>query len=191
MQKQAQLFGGFTKPVEDSASIDGVQMLTAQHQRMTAKTIKLSEQQVTAQIVEWLSWRGWTAHRKHVGEFIAFPRMMEFLNELIESSRRGGLPAVRDVAMKAMREWPRQKVTLGKAGLPDWFFSHPKIHPGIYIEMKATGKKPEPLQLATLEQLRRDGYHAEWFGDFDEFLAWYQRAIMGVTIEIEAEAKRA
>lgn len=178
MQRQQQLFGGFTKPLDDSATTDGVQMLTAQHQRMSVKTIKLSEQQVTAQIREWMEWRGWTAHRKHVGEFIAFPRMMDFLNALIEATRRGGLTAVRDIAMKAMREWPRQKVTLGKAGLPDWFFSHPHIHPGIYIEMKATGEKPSPLQLATLEQLRRDGYNAEWFGDFDNFLAWYQRTIM-------------
>lgn len=180
MRHQQQLFGGFTTPVDDSVTTDGVQMLTAQHQRMTIKRINLSEQQVTAQIVEWMQWRGWTAHRKHVGEFIAFPRMMTFLNELLEATRRGGLTAVRDIAMKAMREWPRQKVTLGKAGLPDWFFSHPHIHPGVYVEMKATGKKPEPLQLATLEQLRRDGYHAVWFSEFDDFLAWYQLDVMKV-----------
>lgn len=177
--KQQKLFGGFTKPVPHSAQMDGVQMLTAQHQRMTVESIKLSEQQVTAQIVEWMQWRGWTAHRKHVGEFIAFAKIMEWLGELVEGMRRGGLATVRDLAMKAMRDFPRSKVTLGKAGLPDWFFTHPKIHPAIYIEMKATGKKPEPLQLATLEQLRRDGYNATWANCFDDYHAWYKQTVMG------------
>lgn len=185
--QQTKLFGGFTKPVADSAPMDGVQMLTAQHQRITSEKLRLTEQQVTAQIVEWMQWRGWTAHRKHVGEFIAFAKVMEWLGNLLDAMRKGGLTAVRDCAMKAMRDFPHSKVTLGKAGLPDWCFTHPKIHPAVYIEMKATGKKPEPLQLATLDQLRRDGYHATWVDGFDMFHAWYQTNIIRMPAQASVE----
>lgn len=167
-------------------------MLTAQRERMTAAEVKLTEQQVTSQIVEWLQWRGWLAHRKHVGEFIAIARVMDWLSELVDAMRRGGLTAVRELAMKAMREFPRAKVTLGKAGIPDWLFTHPHYHPAIYIEMKATGKKPDPHQLLYIEQLQRDGYRATWCNSFEMFEVWYNANVVAeAAIALPAASKSA
>jgi hypothetical protein len=44
-----------------------------------------------------------------------------------------------------------------------------KFH-GYYIELKAKGKKPSAGQLAEINQLRLDGYAADWFDNDSD--AW-------------------
>lgn len=50
-------------------------------------------------------------------------------------------------------------------GFPDWLFLH-RTHGPIYIEIKAPGERPTPLQLAWLERLRKDGFTADWYDGF-------------------------
>ncbi len=43
-----------------------------------------------------------------------------------------------------------------------------KGYHGYWIEMKKLGKKPTPLQVEFGEQMREEGYKAEWFDDWEE-----------------------
>lgn len=181
--RQQKLFGGFTKAVEDGTT-DGVAILTAQRERMSAPTITLEEREVTKQILGFLESRGWQAHRNQVGEFIGLSDATAFLTALLDAAKKQGLPGVRAIAMQAIERWSKTrrqggvKIEMGKAGIPDWLFTHPHFHPPIYVEMKATGKRPTPQQESYLAALRRIGYRAEWFDDLRTFVNWYDGEIV-------------
>lgn len=171
--KQAQLFAGFTTPTD--ATTDGVAILTAQRARLAVRTIKLSEQQVTRAIVEFLQTRGWTPHRKHVGKFLATQIALEVVDKLRLAHLAGGLNDFD--FMTAYEHIDGAQFTLGKAGLPDWLFTHPH-YPAFFVEMKATGEKPRDIQMAVLEQLAREGYPTTWADGFEKFERWYRATLV-------------
>jgi hypothetical protein len=39
---------------------------------------------------------------------------------------------------------------------------------GFYVELKDKGEKPKEKQLHFLEAMRKEGYRAEWFDNFDD-----------------------
>ena len=41
-----------------------------------------------------------------------------------------------------------------------------------FVEFKAPGKKPTPLQAKFLRERREDGFDAEWFDNVEKCLAW-------------------
>jgi hypothetical protein len=49
-----------------------------------------------------------------------------------------------------------------QAGVPDRLFIHPKRGFTLYLEFKAPGKKPTPLQLRMIENLRKRGVPCWW-----------------------------
>ena len=58
----------------------------------------------------------------------------------------------------------------GTAGWPDrCFIANGRV---AFVELKAPGKKPTPLQEARMNQLRHAGAKAEWFDDADTAMAW-------------------
>ena len=64
----------------------------------------------------------------------------------------------------------------GTAGWPDrCFIVNGKI---AFVELKAPGKKPTPLQEARLSQLRFAGARAEWFDNAERAFDWL-KLIMG------------
>jgi hypothetical protein len=67
--------------------------------------------------------------------------------------------------------WMVQKQETSKNGFPDLM----AIGFGtvIFIEVKATGLKPKPLQTEMMRQIRRRMSPVNWFDDFDKFKVWY------------------
>lgn len=57
-------------------------------------------------------------------------------------------------------------IRIGVEHEPDWTFCHPSM-PAIWIELKATGKKPEKGQLEFMAKLRHFGYKADWCDSLD------------------------
>lgn len=57
------------------------------------------------------------------------------------------------------------------AGWPDRLWLIPGGRPA-FTELKAPGKTPTPLQLERIIELRRLGYSADWFDDYDAAIAW-------------------
>lgn len=60
--------------------------------------------------------------------------------------------------LKAMGMWP---------GVSDLFIARPILpYGGYWIEMKKKGGKLTPLQATFLEDMRLEGYRADWFDDW-------------------------
>lgn len=58
----------------------------------------------------------------------------------------------------------------GTAGWPDrCFIANGQV---AFVEVKAPGKKPTPLQEARMSQLRHAGAKTEWFSDADDAMRW-------------------
>lgn len=54
-----------------------------------------------------------------------------------------------------------------RAGVADLFIARPRFpYAGYWIEMKKAGGKPTPLQTVFLEDMRLEGYRADWFDDW-------------------------
>src|SRR5580765_6934164 len=69
--------------------------------------------------------------------------------------------AARDLGLRSL------KLTLRHdAGWPDRLWLIPGGRP-LFMELKAPGKEPSPLQRARLETLEALGYDACWFNDYD------------------------
>lgn len=71
----------------------------------------------------------------------------------------------------------RERMAGLTAGVSDLFFAEPrKGHHGLYLELKAPGKKPTQEQLAWLDAVKAKGYAGEWFDSSEkaiEFLESY------------------
>ena len=58
------------------------------------------------------------------------------------------------------------------AGLPDFHVILNGLHSD--IEIKAPGKRPTPLQVERMEQIRRAGGRAAWCDNVDDFMKFIQ-----------------
>ena len=114
-----------------------------------------TEREITRDIVDAMQYMGYTAIRCVAGPV----RSMRDGQEIPEQSNPPGFPdwcfvrtetrfvaALRDLYMPDTRE---------QGGADVWF-----------MEIKAHGKRPAPLQLAWLERLRKDGFTADWYDGF-------------------------
>jgi hypothetical protein len=65
----------------------------------------------------------------------------------------------------AMASWLK---SMGmRAGVADLFIARPRLpYAGYWIEMKRAGNKPTALQTLFLEDMRLEGYRADWFDDW-------------------------
>lgn len=54
-----------------------------------------------------------------------------------------------------------------QAGLPDWHITY--FGKSYWVELKAKGKKPSPLQEATMKRIREAGGIATWLDSIDKF----------------------
>ena len=62
--------------------------------------------------------------------------------------------------------------SLSQRGVPDRLFIKDGLI--VFIEFKGPGKKPTPLQAATIAKMKRFGAHVGVFDDPDAAIAWLQ-----------------
>lgn len=67
-----------------------------------------------------------------------------------------------------------------KAGVPDLFLAVPRgTYHGMFLELKASGKKPTSLQFQYLELLKSHGYYTEWSSDVDQARCYIEDYLAG------------
>jgi len=77
------------------------------------------------------------------------------------------LMQIPNAARRSRIEGHRQKQMGLRPGASDLFLTRMcGGFGGYWIELKTPGEKPKPNQIAFMEQMRREGYKAEWFDDF-------------------------
>jgi hypothetical protein len=107
--------------------------------------LKLSENDIERQIVDWLCANRWIVTRQQSGLF----------------QRPGGKGRVR-IGEVGLADWRAERPT---HGLYVELF---------YFEVKAPGKLPSRDQANWLAKMWRLGFEADWFDGLDKFLAWYR-----------------
>ena len=98
----------------------------------------------------------------------------EITRDIVDYMQYAGYTAIRCVAgpVRSMRDGQEIPEQSNPPGFPDWCFVHSRwrdinLRRGpVFIEIKAPGKEPTTLQLAWLEQLRKDGFGADWYDGF-------------------------
>ncbi len=113
-------------------------------------SVKLSEADVTKQVTDFLRYRKWTLIRLNSGLF---------------NTKDG-----------------KRTYQIGEKGQADWLALKPLPMLGeilgvvnvIFIEMKATGKKPNAEQERWLWVKREEGFRATWVDSLDSFIEWYE-----------------
>ena len=78
--------------------------------------------------------------------------------------------------VRAAGGWPVKLSCPGTAGMPDRMVLWPagRCH---FIELKAKGKRPRPLQVDRMERLNHFGFWTSWFSSRDEidlYVAYYR-----------------
>jgi hypothetical protein len=67
------------------------------------------------------------------------------------------------------RQMARLKLEGLTVGWPDYQLMVPRsIYHGLFLEIKAPGMKPTPIQLTILDALNANGYKAEWAAGVDD-----------------------
>ncbi len=112
--------------------------------------VRLSEADVTKQVTDFLRYRQWTLIRLNSGLF---------------QTRDGG----------------KRTYQIGEKGQADWLALRP-FYDGkfnvLFVEMKATGKKPRADQARWLWVKGREGFHATWTDSLERFIEWYEKEII-------------
>lgn len=55
-----------------------------------------------------------------------------------------------------------------RTGCADLFLARPRVcYAGYWIEMKRKGAMPTALQTSFLDEMRAEGYRADWFDDWE------------------------
>jgi hypothetical protein len=83
-------------------------------------------------------------------------------------SRRLPLLAIPNAGKRSLQDGALQKAMGLRPGASDLFLcrcSHG--YGGYWLEMKSPGEKPRLNQQEFLEEMRREGYKAEWFDDWE------------------------
>ena len=113
-------------------------------------SVKLSERDVTAAVKGWLEAKGWYAIRLQSG--------------LVRGNTQGTF------------------MRLGENGLADWVFlkKWAGFPLGLLVEMKATGKKPGPHQVAFEAKMRRMGLTVIWADSLEMFIEKYEQFWKGL-----------
>lgn len=108
-------------------------------------SVKLSEAEVTKQVTDFLRYRKWTLIRLNSGLF---------------QTRDGG----------------QRIYQIGEKGQADWLalkgFGNGAARV-LFIEMKATGKKPSKEQLRWMVVKGKEGLEATWTDSLESFIEWY------------------
>ena len=85
---------------------------------------------------------------------------------------------------KTIRSWCRDNdilfykfVSPGKSGVPDRIAIGPKGKIA-FLELKAPGKHPAPLQMHELHKLNARGVSASWFDDAHPAIEWLARCVL-------------
>lgn len=120
----------------------------------------LRENDVEAQICDFLRLRRWIVKRQHVGKHVPLGLLLRLLGA-------GG------VTKQAIY---RNVVDLGEKHAADWRAERAAtdgLMQVIYIEVKAPGRKPDADQLDWLNRARLSGARAGWWDSIDSFEAWY------------------
>lgn len=121
-----------------------------------AGRLKLSEADVVRQITDLMKAEGWRCMRLQSGLFVSETRILR----------------------------------VGEKGLPDWLFLRAGQKGAgwaqcLFVEIKGTGKKPKPDQLAWLADATTAGLLATWTDNLDTFRGWMR------TRGLHPEARRA
>jgi hypothetical protein len=123
----------------------------------------LPENVLERQITDFLSLRGFTSTRQHVGVFVPY--------RVLKQLQAGQLTS---------EQAARNIVRVGEEGASDWWSARPIIPPGshaldgphpwqgFFWEAKAPGKRPTAAQLEWLDRRRRVGLEATWFNQFQD-----------------------
>lgn len=65
-------------------------------------------------------------------------------------------------------------------GVPDLFFAKPtQFYCGLWIEVKAPGKKPTVAQFGYLDTLNNEGYSTFWSDDLDGIIIHFENYLQG------------
>jgi len=96
----------------------------------------------------------------------AYPDLAEYLIHIPNEGRR------------SLAEGSRQKRLGLRKGVPDLFFAVPtELYHGLWIEIKAPGKKPTVAQQRYLTILGWAGYDAIWDDDLDMIIKYFDRYV--------------
>jgi hypothetical protein len=121
----------------------------------------LPENVLERQITDFLSLRGFTSTRQHVGVFVPYRVLKQLQTGQLTSEQ-----AARNI------------VRVGEEGASDWWSARPIIPPGgraldgphpwqaFFWEAKAPNKRPTEAQLAWMDRRRQVGIEATWFSQF-------------------------
>jgi hypothetical protein len=72
----------------------------------------------------------------------------------------------RKVCKDALRRYGVHNIKIQKAGFPDRIFLIPGGAP-LFIEFKAPGEEPRPMQAYYIDMLDKLGYHATWCNNYE------------------------
>jgi hypothetical protein len=79
------------------------------------------------------------------------------------------LISIPNAGKRSLQDGSIQKALGLRKGVSDLFLAKPsRGFGGYWIEMKAPGKKPRPEQYQWLDEMRANGYKAEWFDDWEK-----------------------
>lgn len=143
--------------LQQQAKAAGKPMLREPEARRSPRRVEdLPENQLEAQITDYLRAHGWTCTRQHVGT--AYRRMSTQVMFTIP---------------KGPADWRAERaiVPKGQRTGENTCFACELF----YFETKAPGKKPERHQTLWALQRQLTGITATWFDSYDVFVRWYRR----------------
>lgn len=123
----------------------------------------MPENQVEAQIVDFLRQRRWVVKRQHVGKHVPLGLLLRYL-ERGPITKELLFRNTVDVGEKYAADWRAERATAG----------HSRLMQVLYVEVKAPGKKPTREQEDWLKRARINGALAGWWDSLDSFMAWYK-----------------
>jgi VRR-NUC domain len=99
------------------------------------------------------------------------PSEAEIQMQLVAWARKHGLPliSIPNAGKRSLWAGQRERAMGLTAGVSDLFLAMPQgNYHGAWIELKAKGKKPSPIQLEWLQKMFKWGYYANWYDNLEE-----------------------
>lgn len=108
---------------------------------------------------------------KRKNDPLLYPSESKIQRAIVQWARLQGLPLISIPNHGKRSLWAgRNEVAMGLTkGVSDLFLARPVgYYAGMWIELKAKGKKPTVEQYEWLEIMLKEGYHAVWFDNIDD-----------------------